>query len=80
MVFSSFKVGLKIFHVDFGIIQIIDINSYISSGIFAAGEPCLIIEDVITTGSSILETVTILEEAGLFTFSSLNFATLCYCI
>ena len=34
------------------------------AGIFEAGDTCLIIEDVITTGSSILETVDVLNKAG----------------
>lgn len=34
-------------------------------GIFEEGDSCLIIEDVITTGGSILETVEILHKAGL---------------
>ena len=39
---------------------------YSTLGIFEAGESCLIIEDVITTGGSILETVDILQKAGKF--------------
>lgn len=34
-------------------------------GVFESGQTCLIIEDVITTGSSILETTNELEQAGL---------------
>jgi len=34
-------------------------------GLYEQGDRCLIVEDVITTGGSVLETVTILEEAGL---------------
>jgi len=34
-------------------------------GIFAAGDTCLIIEDVITKGDSILETITDVQKAGL---------------
>eukprot|EP00116_Pleurobrachia_bachei_P013170 sb/3473432/ len=36
-------------------------------GIFATGDRCLIIEDVITTGGSILETVDVLQKAGTIT-------------
>ncbi len=34
-------------------------------GVYQPGQRCLIIEDVITTGSSIIETATELEQAGL---------------
>lgn len=34
-------------------------------GVFQAGQTCLIIEDVITTGGSIIETATDLKEAGM---------------
>ncbi len=34
-------------------------------GVYTSGQKCLIIEDVITTGSSVLETVKIVESAGL---------------
>lgn len=34
-------------------------------GVFTAGQNCLIIEDVITTGSSIIETAELLKAAGL---------------
>jgi orotate phosphoribosyltransferase len=34
-------------------------------GIYAPGQECLIIEDIITTGSSILETINTVETAGL---------------
>lgn len=34
-------------------------------GVFTAGQSCLVIEDVISTGGSILETVTDLERGGL---------------
>lgn len=34
-------------------------------GVYHAGDHCLIIEDIITTGSSILETASELEKAGL---------------
>ena len=34
-------------------------------GIFNSGDRCLIVEDVITTGSSVLETAKILEDAGM---------------
>jgi uridine monophosphate synthetase len=36
-------------------------------GVFTAGHTCLVIEDVVTTGSSLMETVQVLEEAGLKT-------------
>lgn len=35
-------------------------------GVFTAGDQCLIIEDVVTTGSSILETVKDLQNEGIF--------------
>jgi uridine monophosphate synthetase len=34
-------------------------------GVFEKGQKCLLIEDVVTTGSSILETIADLEQAGL---------------
>lgn len=34
-------------------------------GVFEAGQQCLVIEDVVTTGGSILETIADLEEQGL---------------
>lgn len=34
-------------------------------GVYVSGQECLIIEDVITTGASILETITTVEAAGL---------------
>jgi uridine monophosphate synthetase len=37
----------------------------ILEGVFSAGQTCLLIEDVITTGSSLLETITVLEDSGL---------------
>lgn len=37
----------------------------IIEGEFCAGQRCLVIEDVVTTGSSLLETITELEMAGL---------------
>lgn len=38
-------------------------------GRFGAGDSCLIIEDVITTGSSILETVSDLRKEGISRFN-----------
>ncbi|GMU18912.1 MAG: orotate phosphoribosyltransferase [Candidatus Babeliales bacterium] len=35
-------------------------------GIYQAGNRCLVIEDVITTGQSIIETTTVLEQEGLY--------------
>lgn len=43
---------------DYGTKQLIE-------GVFHAGQTCLIIEDVITTGGSIIETATDLQEAGI---------------
>lgn len=43
---------------DYGTKQMIE-------GVFAAGQSCLIIEDVITTGGSIIETADELESAGV---------------
>lgn len=37
----------------------------ILEGFYLAGNTCLIIEDVVTTGASIMETTTVLEEHGL---------------
>lgn len=34
-------------------------------GLFKAGDTCLVVEDVITKGDSILETIAVLEQAGL---------------
>lgn len=43
-------------------------------GKFAAGDSCLIIEDIITSGSSILETVADLRSEGIqFAFDRLRF-------
>ena len=36
-------------------------------GVFTSGQTCLVIEDVVTTGSSFLETIQALEDAGLKT-------------
>jgi len=34
-------------------------------GVYSSGQECLLVEDVITTGASILETVKVIEDAGL---------------
>lgn len=34
-------------------------------GVFTTGQKCLILEDVVTTGASILETTSVLEEQGI---------------
>lgn len=40
-------------------------SSHTISGSFNSGQTCLVIEDIVTTGNSVLETITDLQHAGL---------------